>query len=402
MQKFLTVSVLIGFSCTSCITLQTQRRDLAPALETKWMKRVVEKHACLESLGPVLEEDANCASWTRYETAEALVDPATGRLFIGGSDGFMHVVDSAKGSTLKRSKLDGSLMSSPRSVDNDLVFGTTRGFAYRLKKDDLSVVWKRELDSGLLRGVTIVGDNALFITQLGTLYAVSLKTGEVTWSKKRELPNRVFLWRMSTPVVVQTKVNGSLVDALVLGNPNGKLDFFDTKTGDVLDSIQVGGARDPFGDVSTTPIVTESSVYAASYASSLIAVDRLSRARRWELKEPGITELAFAQDIIVAAGAKFVLGVSAQNGKVLWRYRYEKGAPTAIQIDKGEVYIGSDKDGLYVLDLLTGTPVQVLGSGLGFASPVKNLGEDVLAMSAAGALLYFNRTDSSKEVKSGR
>lgn len=388
MQKFLTVSLLIGFSNT------------AASYETKWMERVVDKHPCLESLGPVIEEESKCLSWTRFETADPFVDTATSRLYIGGSDSYMHVLEAKgrKGRMVKRAKLDGNLMAAPASVESDLVFGTTNAIAYRSKKSDLSVVWKKELDSGILRTPVIDGDNALFVTQLGTLYALNVKTGEESWSKKRELPNRIFLARMSMPVVLETKVNGALTRVIALGNPNGKLDFFDAKTGAAIaDSIQVGVAKDPFGDVATTPVVTDTTIYVASYNSSLVAIDRLSRVTKGEIKEPGITEIAFSQGVLVAAGSKFVIGIDAQTRKERWRYKFERGAPTSIQINGTEVIVGSDRDGLYVLDLFNGEPnKQVLGSGLGFASPVKNLGDDVLAMSTAGALFYFNRTDSLK------
>jgi outer membrane protein assembly factor BamB len=364
------------------------------SLETMLMARVVEKHNCLESLGPVISQPKECVSWTRRETAAPLVDVASSRIFIGGSDGYLHVLDAKHGHTLKRLALEGNLMSAPILAEKHLVFGTDRGKVYKIKADDLSIVWTKELDSGVLETPHASGDKIVFVTQLGTLYSVNLLSGDVAWSKKRELPTRIVLRHFSMPISNQTNINGTPRDVLTIGSPAGKLEFIDVNTGDTLDEIQLGSTKEPFGDVATTPVLADGLLYAASYNNGLVAIDGASRVRKWELKdEKGITELAFGKDILVAAGAKVVLGINAKSGKVLWRFAFSKGAPTSITIRGGEIYVGSDIDGLYVLDLRTGKPLQVLGSGLGFASGVKENSEGMLAMSSAGALFFFNRTD---------
>jgi outer membrane protein assembly factor BamB len=193
-------------------------------------------------------------------------------------------------------------------------------------------------------------------------------------------------------------VNGTRREILAVGNPNGKLEFLDVENGNRVDELMLG-SKELFGDVSTTPVLHDKILYAASFNNSLVALDSDSRVRKWELKEKGITQLASGNGIIVAAGAKFVLGVNAKTGKELWRFSFDKGAATAIHIKGREVIVGSDIDGLYVLDLMTGRPAQVLGSGLGFSGSVHEFENDLLAMSSAGALFFFNRTD---QVVSGR
>lgn len=370
----------------------------ASSYETKWMARVVEKHACLEALGSVVSHPQTCRSWTRRETAEPYVDVAAGHIFIGGSDGYLHVVEPRKGSTLKRVELSGNLVSAPQQFEDDLIFATDRGWVYRLSKKDLAVVWQTKLDSGVLQTPYIAKGNAFVVTQLGTLFSVGLADGVIGWTSKRELPNRIFLKHLSTPVLITSNFKGSAREVLAIGNATGTLEFFDAQKGEKLEEMTIG-SRDLFGDVAASPVLANGVLYVASNNNGLLAIDAATRVTKWEVKEKGLTEIAVADGIVVAAGPKFVLAVSAISGRKLWDYKFERGAPTAIHIKDGDVFVGSDTDALYVLDLVDGDEKQVLGSGLGFASKVHDFEDDVLAMSSAGALFFFNSTDM---VVSGR
>jgi outer membrane protein assembly factor BamB len=188
-------------------------------------------------------------------------------------------------------------------------------------------------------------------------------------------------------------VNGNDRDVIVLGNPNGKIEFLDSKSGDLLDELQIGNSKEPFADVATTPVLGQNNLFAASYNTGAVAVDPKTRLRRWELKEKGITQLAEQKGILVAAGAKFVFGVRADSGKIIWKFKFRKGAPGTISIHDGKVFVGSDIDGLYILDLSTGVPLQILGSGLGFAGTVENIDGHILAMSSAGVLFLSTQAD---------
>lgn len=403
--------VVITFSCLlgSCTPMTMgQKKDsigsasLKPSdsgYDTKWMAKVVDKKPCIETLGSVVASPKECWSWTKRETAEPGLDLSTSRILLGGTDGWLHVVDLANGKTLQRVAVEGNLVSAPIFIDKWAIFGTDAGFAYSVVRDGLAVEWKTELDAGILQAPTVVNDRAYFVTQLGTIYAVSIQTGAVQWFKKRDLPNRIFLRHLSVPVSVSSQLNGSLRELLVVGNPNGKLEYLDPSTGEVVDELQLGTSKEPFGDVATTPVVGRGLLFAAGFNSGLVAVDASTRIRKWDLKERGISQLALEGGILVVAGPKFVYGVDADSGRILWKFSFDRGAPGPISVDAQDVWVGSDTDGMYVLDLFSGAPKQVLGSGLGFAGGAKRLGQSWLALSSAGVLFLF---DSNDRVVSGK
>lgn|GEM_PF-6081556 len=381
MKKISTLLLSLVF-CTSAFSF-----------DTMWMSRVVKKHTCIDALGAVVASQETCKSWSMREAAEPFVDKASDRIFVGGTDGFLHVVEPNKGRTIKRKTLTGNLVSGIVAHDTNLIFGTDRGLAMALDVNSLEQKWATELDSGILQTPVLIGDNLLFVTQLGTIYAISVKTGEKVWTKKRELPNRIFFRHLSLPVFSPTTINGNLRDAYVVGHPNGKLEFVDVKDGETLDAVQMGSLKEPWADVVTTPVVAEGLLFAASYNSGIVAFDSSSRSRKWELKEKGISQMVLSKGILVVAGTKFVMATDAITGKVVWKFTYDKGSPGSILIRDNEVYVTSDTDGLYILDFMTGRPKQVLGSGSGFAGGVKNFDEHLLAMSSAGALFFFSRND---------
>jgi len=370
-----------------CLVISTS----AIAFETNWMSRVVHKHSCLESLGAVVSSQKTCWSWSKREAAEPFVDVASSRIFVGGTDGFLHVVEPVRGKVLKRKSLDGNLVSGIVANGTNLIFGTDKAQVLATDAYSLATTWSTDVDAGILESPVLVGDNVYFVTQLGTFYAINAKTGEKLWTRKRELPNRIFFRHLSLPVPVSTSINGNLRDTLAIGHPNGKLEFLDVKNGEVLTDMQLGSLKEPWADVVTTPIVAEGLLFAASHNNGVVAFDPVSRARKWELKEKGVTQLAAHKGILVMAGAKFVMAANALTGKIIWRYGFNKGAPGTLLIQNGEVFVASDTDGLYVIDLLKGTEIQVLGSGLGFAGNVTKFDDDVLAMSSAGALFFFSR-----------
>jgi outer membrane protein assembly factor BamB len=363
----------------------------AHSFEATWMSRVVHKHACLEALGAVVSSPKTCWSWSKREASEPFVDVASSQIFIGGTDGYLHVVEPVRGRVLKRKSLDGNLVSGIVAQGTNLILGTDKGQILAVDTATLAAKWTTDVDAGILETPVLVGDKVLFVTQLGTLYAINAQTGDKIWTKKRELPNRIFFRHLSLPVSVTTIVNGNLRDTLAIGHPNGKLEFLDVKNGEVLTDMQLGSLKEPWADVVTTPVFAEGLLFAASHNNGIVAFDASSRARKWELKEKGVTQLAYHKGILVMAGAKFVTAANAQTGKIIWRYRFNKGAPGTLLIQNGEVYVASDIDGLYVLDLLTGREKQILGSSLGFAGGVKNFDDDLLAMSSAGALFSFSR-----------
>ena len=290
------------------------------AYSASWMSDVVAKQNCIDSLGSVVSSERTCKTWTRREGGTPLYDETYARIIVGGSDNYLHIVRPKDGKVTKRIPLLGSLLASAELDKRDglILFATDKGVAYAFERKDLNVVWQTNLDSGVLETVTLHEGKVLVVTKLGTLYALSSETGKVEWFKKRELPNRVFLKNMSTPVAFATQKSGSEKELLAVGNPDGRLEFIDPSDGELVEQMQLDKKGEPFGDVAATPVVNDRYLFAASFNRGLVAINKRTRVRRWELNEKGIAQLATASGIVVASGAKFVIGVNSENGKILW------------------------------------------------------------------------------------
>jgi outer membrane protein assembly factor BamB len=351
-----------------------------------WLSSVISSGACLGSLIGDPKKAENCTAWTRHEIASPLFDPARNLIYLGGSDGYVHIVSAHDGTLKKNIKLpEGNLHAKAVLSKGHLFFGTSAGDIIKLDPDTGKIVWKLRVDAEVENRLVLQDDTLFAVTGLATIYAIDAVAGTVLWNQKRSLPTHIFIGAQSNPLLVSLNASsGKLV--LICGHPSGRVDFYEAETGKAIFSVMVGDLTSEFPDVASTPIYTRGSVVVASFNRGIVSLDPDTGEIRWKLSEKEKTKLAAAYGFIFAAGNKSVVGINAQDGRVVWRFTFDKGAPTDMIIKNGFLYIGSDHKALYVLKASTGMPVRYIGSGQGFVGEFDFSSNQLFAMSAAGYL----------------
>ncbi len=360
----------------------------AAPLGLKWFKPVLSSGPCLDSLVSQPRVGEGCLSYVQHEKAGVMADPSGELLYVGGSDKLLHVF-SRKGTELSSHPLPANLMTTPIFEEGQLFFGTDKGQVLSVNTTSFASTWSTQLDAEVENVLVLDGTTLYVVTGLCTLYALDKGTGEVKWVKKRPPPSRMFLRLLSTPLLFHTEQNGVATSLLAAGHPTGKIGIYDANSGAVVREVMLGDPKAQFPDVVTDPVWTGNSVIAASFASGIVAIDPLTGTKRWRLEKKDITRLAYANDLVIAAGAKIVLGIDPQKGTVVWEYSFDKGAPTRLLVANNRVYFGSDKSGLFVLDQKSGKELGVYGSGLGFAGDLLRNQAQLFAVSAPGYLYAF-------------
>ena len=353
----------------------------AGGLDVNWMVPALSQGPCIASLVSEPAKSKGCLSWTKNERATPLFDSVRHQVYVGGSDGRLHVFSDSKGILTKTIPLSGNLVSAPVLVENTLCFGTDTGSLVRMDLDTSKPLWELKLDSEV-ENTPLYSNGVLYVVSgLATLYAVDASKGEVLWQKKRPLPTRIFIGQLSNPVLVGNHI--------VIGHPSGRIDFYDSKTGKTILDVMIADPALDFPDVSSSVTESEGSLIAASFNKGLIALDPVSGNTRWRLLEKEKTQLAVSRTypgMVFAAGNKSVIGVDSREGRVLWRFKFKKGSPTSLISKNGLLCFASDRSALYVLNEKTGQPLQYLGSGLGFSGGLDFSSNTLFAFSTAGHL----------------
>lgn len=354
-----------------------------------WQKEFIGYVPCLLTLVTPAHEEERCLPWTRRVSSGPAFHAPSGILVVGGPNGTLHGLSARDGRILYRQPLPGNLVAKPVLVGEGAYFGTDEAHVLRVDATSGRIRWDVEVDAEVLEPVVVFEDLVLVVTGLDSVYAFDRKTGESRWVHKHPLPSGITLRGQARPLVVRLPGAPDAEARVYVGHATGRLTVLEASTGRVLDEWTLAKGEG-FLDVDADPVFTGESIIAASHATGVFALDPLTGAARWQHEEPGFVRLAATRERVVAAGAGKVVGLDAETGAVRWRFRYERGAPTRIALKGGRVHLGSDRGALYVLDLLTGEPLQYFGSGLGFAADLELSGDMLFAVSTPGNLFALS------------
>lgn len=347
--------------------------------------QVVIKKFCLSSI--LAEPETGCISWNRYENAGPLLSGDL--IYVGGSDGYLHVISVPTKQTQKRILLPGNLRTKPTLIGTTLLLGTNQGYLLSFNTQTWEQNWSQKLDSELPNPVLVSNNRIYALSGLSTLYALDLNSGDLIWEQKRPLNPGLGLKSQSNPLI--------LGDKLVTGNPSGKVDFMRLSDGTLLFDVNIGDTKKQFPDVTTDPVpLGPDKIAVASYNQGLAVLDSNTGVILWTLPILNITQLVVTDSLLIAAGPKEVVAIDLATQKTTWKFTYTKGIPNRLIAQNSSLYFGSDQDALYVLDLKTGRPMQILGSGLGFAADFDfSTDHTLFAFSTAGYLYEYGRKNNS-------
>lgn len=181
-----------------------------------------------------------------------------GRLFVGFSDGSLVALDAKSGTSLwevqlNRNKRFRDIDATPVIDGNQIYIAGYDDKLYCVSMDKGEILWR--IDGGGYSAVTLTGDKIIYPTTSGEVWALKKSNGDKVWS-----------YKINEGIATQVKVfNGSLV----FGESQGKLRFLEPGTGKEL------GAMEPGRGILSTPQVDElkNRVYFISGEANLFAVN---------------------------------------------------------------------------------------------------------------------------------
>lgn len=184
---------------------------------------------------------------------------SNGTLYIGFSDGSLVALNAKTGASvwevqLNRNKRFRDIDATPVVDGNNIYVAGYDDKLYCVSAVKGEVLWR--VDGGSYSGVTIVGDKILYPTTAGEVWALKKSNGDKLWSYKLE----------DGGIATQIK---TYKGAAVFGESQGSLRFLDLTTGAVL------GYFYPGRGVLSSPQVDEkyNRVYFISGEANLYAVD---------------------------------------------------------------------------------------------------------------------------------
>ncbi|WP_158237456.1 outer membrane protein assembly factor BamB family protein [Halegenticoccus soli] len=222
-----------------------------------------------------------------------------------------------------------------------VVYVTTLNETLALDPTDGSVVWRAEGGApGDVSASPVAVDDRLYVAT-GGVAALDAETGSERW-------------HASTEHVVQGVAVDDRVYVGAASNGSGEVAAF------TIDGDRWWRTTEP-GQVYTTPVVTENTVYAVSKTGTVTALAATDGHVRWqESVEPGVFQPpALANDrIVVGAGnGTQTIALDATTGERLWTY--ETGVSKSAPVVVGDRVLATGANtGIYLLDAATGDRVR--------------------------------------------
>ncbi len=328
------------------------------------------------------------------ERAMAALDPIHDRIYIGSSRGYFWSFTGA-GAPVYMYQAGGAIGCQPYldTERDEVFFASDDGVVHSLVASTGQVRWRAEIDGAVGRRPIATEDTLYVATDADVVVAFTRDTGEALWRYRRDAPQGFYIAEHAGLTIEGRRLITGFTDGAVvsLDPRDGHVQW----TRETLGDLPAAAATDVmrFTDVDTTPVIDNGTLYVASFAGGLYALDLGSGSVRWIRQElTGITGLAAAPDdmLVASSGDLGVVGIDRGTGDTLWRHRITRGAPTAPRVIGDLVVLGETEGGLVSLLAANGHEVGRIENGHGFAAPVEVSEGLGVAISNAGGLFVFS------------
>ncbi len=229
-----------------------------------------------------------------------------------------------------------------------LFVATPEGEVIALNADNGDEKWRNVVSSEIISTPSVADGFVVVRCVDGKLFALDIETGERKWFVDRNVP-ALTQRGTSTPAVV-----GGLVLA---GFDNGKVSAFRLQDGKDLWEKRVGQPTgrseiERIADVDADPLVFGSTMYAASFNGSVIAVDLRNGETLWQRDMSTYRNMGIdAQMLFVSTAQGHISAIDRRNGFVVWTQKaLENRFLTAPVMWNDYVVIGDSEGYIHFLD----------------------------------------------------
>ncbi len=323
--------------------------------------------------------------WTR-----PFISDDQARLYVGSRGGMVQALSTSDGEVLWQRSDMGTIGASIVEVQGQLILGSDSDVV-ALARSTGETKWKLGVNGRIGGQITVYNNIAILPVRPNAFVAVDVETGEQKWRVQRQTPSGITV-RGQAPATVDAR-RGSVY----LGFSDGALMAVSVFDGANQWLVQLGKRGEFFADIDAAPLLVENgrALIVASYNGGFARIN--PDTGEVLLKNEALVRLNGLVDtdggiVVGSYGDGQVLGIYAANGKVRWRYRLERGAPTPpVFLGNGLVMTGCDEGPISILKASTGRPVQVIQLASGVSQPPIHRGPFLAAMANTGLLLMFRR-----------
>ncbi len=231
-----------------------------------------------------------------------------GKVYFGGSDGKVYALDAGTGGWEWEFQTGDKIWSTPAIDGNTLYIGSFDKKLYAIDTTTGEEKWSEPFETqGTIASTPLVYNNTVYIGSFDRhLYAIDATNGQQIWQfpVEDEAENKPGNWFWAKPVVYN--------NTIYAGNLDGKVYILNAETGDeVVDAIDLGSP------VSSSPVLVGNSIVVATEEGVVYAIDTANNEKK---KLVDLEEKIFA----------------------------------SLFASDGVVYVHTDEDGLYAVDVQTG------------------------------------------------
>lgn len=285
---------------------------------------------------------------------------------------------------------DTTLISGGVGVGDGLVLvGTSQGQVVALDQVNGQEVWRADVSSEVVASPVTNGDIVAVQTVDGQLAALDAETGESRWRYDVQVPI-LTLRGTAAPVIVG--------DVVLAGFSSGKIAALGAERGELRweQRIMLPQGRtelERIVDVDTTPLVTGSLIFAASYQGRLKRVRLADGDLEWEREVSTYRDLAQGYgQVYVVNESDEILAYDMNSSDLAWTQSGLRLRRLTSPVTFGNYLVVADGEGyLHVLAQSDGRFIAriKLGAG-GFRSRIVAFDDGLLALGNSGRLFSLD------------
>jgi len=287
-----------------------------------------------------------------------------GTVYVGATDGRLHAIDLASGTTTWTTAIGSAVASTP-ALSADRVFVSTRGNAVvALARPSGKEIWRAPTGSDVAThpggehwdyfssSPIVVGSAVIVGSGDGQLHALRADSGAVMWTFKAD--GRI---RGSPRVKDGTLVFGTIRGSVyAVSVADGRQRWRFETDGYRIDSAAAGFDRT---SVIASAAFSDDVVYIGGRDGRFYALSIADGRERWRAKfEPSwvIAAAAVAGDMVIVAtsDAQCVVAMDAKSGHERWRYDAKARVLSSPAVAGDQVQVGLESGTMVSIDLTSG------------------------------------------------
>ena len=328
------------------------------------------------------------------EDGYALLRPAVdaGGIYVANRDGEIQRLDPQTGKTAWLHRLKRSVYAAAGLGEGLVLAALEDGTVVALSEADGNLLWAADIRRQI-SAVPVAGSGRVVVrTADGLVIGLDAASGDRVWEVQRSVSG-LGLHGDSMPLISGGTVITGLSNGRIMANAviNGR-DYWET------DISFAGGTNelDQLSDIDAPPILSGTSLYAATYQGDVVAVDVQTASVRWR------RDISTRLPMTLDAGQIFVTGslgeissLDADGGEVLWQQKAFRGRGMTNPVAFGRRVVVGDAAGfVHLLDRADGTLLQSLQLDRSALTGLARQGDSVVAVSADGAVVSLVLTGS--------